>query len=103
MSKPDAFKANGNVVGSLKKRWSMAAILNRIGISESLVGSKEKYDEIVAKANEGVDESEQFKPQHPEPYMDLFMKKREAKRQTILTDFGGSSRALTARKDLAIR
>ena len=39
---------------TLKRLWSFAAILNRVGLSESLIGKK-KYDEIVVLANKGVD------------------------------------------------
>ncbi len=35
--------------------------------------------------------------------MDLYMKRREQRRKSLLSDFGPNSRALTARKDLEIR
>lgn len=54
MGKPEGFVVKVEETGVLKKRWSLAAILNRVGLSESLVGKK-KYDEIIALANKDVD------------------------------------------------
>ena len=54
ISKPEGFADKVEETGVLKKRWSLAAILNRVGLSESLVGKK-KYNEIIALANKDVE------------------------------------------------
>ena len=53
MAKPEGDVDKVEETGVLKKRWSLAAVLNRVGLSESLVGKK-KYDEIIALANKDV-------------------------------------------------
>ena len=54
MAKPTSSADKIDESSALKRIWSFAAILNRVGLSESLVGKK-KYDEIVELANKGVD------------------------------------------------
>lgn len=54
-------------------------------------------------ASEFEEESENFKPVHPEAHMDLLIRNNDVKQRNLLSDFGPYSRALTARRDVAIR
>ena len=54
MAKPGGNAYRVDETGVLKKRWCLANILNKVGLSEPLVGKK-KYDELVALANKDVD------------------------------------------------
>jgi len=102
ISKPEGFADKVEETGVLKKRWSLAAILNRVGLSESLVGKK-KYNEIIALANKDVEDSLQFKPMHRMQYLDMYLRNRVERRRTIVSEHGPYTRALTARRDLSIR
>ena len=55
MAKPeDSIEKVVEEAGILKRRWSLSAVLNRVGLSEPLVG-KEKYEKIIALANEDIE------------------------------------------------
>jgi len=102
MAKPEeSFEKVVEEAGILKRRWSLTAVLNRVGLSKPLVG-KEKYEKIIALANEDIEESLQFKPVHHLSYMDVYLRKRAKSMNTILSD-GPYTRALTARRDLSVR
>jgi uncharacterized short protein YbdD (DUF466 family) len=40
--------------GALKKRWSLAAMLSRVGLSERMMGGKSNYDKFIEEINEGL-------------------------------------------------
>ncbi len=55
MSKPNEPKPAALEGGFLKKRWSMAALLNSMSLSSSLFSSEEAYQRLIEKANANVE------------------------------------------------
>lgn len=89
------------VKGTLKKRWSLPSLLNRIGLSKKAMG--DEYEAFVTKANESVEkEEEKFAPEHPCALVDRHRKAQREKRRTLFSEFG-RQRALTAKSDIAVR
>ena len=55
MTRRDEVASNGVESDTLKKKWSMASILNRVGLSEEGMGGKECYDDFVSKVNQEIE------------------------------------------------
>ena len=88
--------------GNARKRWSMPEIIKRVGLSQKLMGGKEKYDQFLEKLNADLPEDEKVVLLDPRPWMHVIKTNKLAREKSLFTDLGGC-RALSARADINIR
>ena len=94
-------KVKQEETGDARKRWSMAEIIKRIGLSKKFLG-EEAYNKTLDKLNADLPENERIVLLDPVPGLHCAKRARLAEQETLLTDIGGC-RALSARADINIR
>ncbi|KAJ9590107.1 hypothetical protein L9F63_016768, partial [Diploptera punctata] len=111
--------------GSARRRWESHRVLARLGVSVRFAGwdlvedLKSKYEDVKQEEVKG-DEKENVRPQtgndaavkeeaptlnflHPVASIHVALRERQAKRKALFASSGPYKRALSARRDLAIR
>ena len=88
--------------GDARKRWSLAEIIRRVGLSQEMMGGEEEYQAFLAKINSGLGEEEKVELLDPRPWQHITQTSKLAAEKRLLTQLGGC-RALSARSDINIR
>lgn len=98
--------------GSAKKRWESLQVLSRVGLSLEMTG-KELIDEIISeikenqKENDDDTEENKIDPEklfsHPVAAIQVANREKAIIRNNLFASAGLNRRALSARRDLAIR
>ena len=87
--------------GDARKRWSVAEIVRRVGLSKKFLG-EEAYHKTLEKINANLPASEKVVLLDPVAGLHCAKRARLAEQETLLTDLGGC-RALSARADINMR
>lgn len=88
--------------GDARKRWSLAEIIRRVGLSQKMIGGEEEYQKFLAKINSGLAEEDAVVLLDPRPWQHIIKTSKLAAEKRLLTQLGGC-RALSARTDINIR
>ena len=88
--------------GDARKRWSLAEIIRRVGLSQKMIGGEENYNRFLAKINSDLPEEEKVVLLDPRPWQHITKTSKLAAEKKLLTELGGC-RALSARSDINIR
>jgi len=94
-------KPNQVETGDAKKRWSVAEIVRRVGLSKKFLG-EDGFKRTLDQINSNLPDSEVVVLLDPVAGLHCAKRARLAEQETILTDLGGC-RALSARADINIR
>lgn len=86
--------------GDARKRWSLAEIIKRTGLSKAFLG-EEEYNRTLEKLNANLPEDEKIVLLDPVAGLHVAKRRRIAEREKLM-DLGGV-RALSARADMNIR
>ena len=95
-------KVKAPETGDARKRWSLAEIIRRVGLSQELIGGKEKYDEFLENLNKDLPEEDKVVLLDPRPWKHVALTRKRAQEKALFSDLGGC-RALSARADINIR
>lgn len=101
MTSKEAIPPLKSETGSARKRWTAAAIFNRIGLPKAYL-DQDFLDSLIEKANSQTGGGEKVELLHPIAGLHCQLKARQEERKNCFA-LGPFTRALSARKDIAIR